>query len=345
MKLLIGKDADPTLGHFYPELSWDPNRITWDPDTIVWDTNQVIPADAMQLRQGNTEDGPVLVADMRTTKTYQTKENEASCIDGEGCLLMYTIVFEPAYRTFYLDSDGDDHGDPNTCGRFIEPPLNYVAVAGDCDDTDSDRYPGAQELCDEKDNDCDWLIPENERTDNDFDGVLACADCYDNDPSSYPGAPEICDGKDNDCDGDVDEGLPINVYYLDNDNDGYGDPNPDTIIYDCQEQAGYSVKGNDCNDNNEYANPGILEIKDMGGSDQPVFNVGRNHVTMNPSCYQYDSYALIQDSKIENKVITIHHSSEDSSVITPTTYWFFGQPCGENFIILDNVPYWVFRQE
>ena len=96
--------------------------------------------------------------------------------------------------------------------------------AGDCNDDDASIYPGAEELCDGVDQDCDDVI-DNDATDaielfEDLDGdgygnsdvpVLACegegyaaadGDCDDNDAASYPGAEEIAnDGIDQDCDG------------------------------------------------------------------------------------------------------------------------------------------------
>jgi len=81
----------------------------------------------------------------------------------------------------------------------------------DCDDADADVSPGASELCDGADNDCDG------RTDEDFDadgdrsydetdcaGLSAGDDCDDTDATVHPGATEICDDIDNDCDGLVD---------------------------------------------------------------------------------------------------------------------------------------------
>lgn len=43
----------------------------------------------------------------------------------------------------------------------------------DCDDADPNSYPGAPEICDHQDNDCDKVIPENE-FDQDGDEVVEC---------------------------------------------------------------------------------------------------------------------------------------------------------------------------
>jgi hypothetical protein len=67
-------------------------------------------------------------------------------------------IHEPV--TYYLDNDSDGHGDVNnpTQDCASTPPTGYVVSSNDCNDNDNTIYPGAPELCDGKDNNCDGTV-------------------------------------------------------------------------------------------------------------------------------------------------------------------------------------------
>ncbi len=147
-------------------------------------------------------------------------------------------------RTFYLDADGDGHGDGAMAQQGCSAPSGYVADGTDCDDAHPEVNPGAAEVCDGLDNDCDGRTDEGVRSrfyeDADGDGygdpsrrVLRCSapsgyvadgtDCDDAHPEVNPGAAEVCDGLDDDCDGQTDEAGAVGErsYYADCDEDGF----------------------------------------------------------------------------------------------------------------------------
>jgi Putative metal-binding motif len=139
-------------------------------------------------------------------------------------------------KRYYIDQDGDGFGSDDPVFRTrteCSQPAGYAARAGDCDDFRVAVFPGAPELCDMVDNDCDEEVDDAvvsqlycEDRDGDGHGVKnsttkmdckptagfgACDDdCDDRDARLFPGAEEVCDLRDNDCDGEVDEGvLPV----------------------------------------------------------------------------------------------------------------------------------------
>ncbi|MEZ4926973.1 MAG: MopE-related protein [Saprospiraceae bacterium] len=190
--------------------------------------------------------------------------------------------------TYYLDADGDGFGDPDisldTC--FSYQPMNFVDNALDCDDNNPEVHPGATEICDNLDNDCDGMIDDSLTMytyyrDNDGDGfgtdgnpIVTCIDqvpggfstnaldCDDDNPEIYPGAMEICDNLDNDCDGMIDDSLTVYGFYLDADGDGFG--TSDSVLFVCLNQVpnGFAEVDGDCDDNNPDVYPDAPEICD-----------------------------------------------------------------------------------
>jgi hypothetical protein len=64
--------------------------------------------------------------------------------------------------TYYRDADGDGFGDKKNESMLgnCPPPIGYVRNKTDCDDTDPDIHPGAVELCNGVDDDCNGKVDE-----------------------------------------------------------------------------------------------------------------------------------------------------------------------------------------
>jgi hypothetical protein len=163
------------------------------------------------------------------------------------------VRFDECRNLVHTDPDGDGYPMGNAWSppgstyqwqdtwfkQFNEYEINSAWDNGgwDCDGIDPNTYPGAEDVCDGIDNDCNGIVDNDPQAvattlylDGDSDGygdasqsetfmigpntcvdttgyVTDSTDCNDNSASAYPGATEVCDDIDNNCDGVVDEGT------------------------------------------------------------------------------------------------------------------------------------------
>jgi hypothetical protein len=68
------------------------------------------------------------------------------------------LIDEDVLTTFYLDADGDGFGVETSRTSVCSLPPGFAIQAGDCNDADLTIYPGAPELCDGIDYNCDGVI-------------------------------------------------------------------------------------------------------------------------------------------------------------------------------------------
>lgn len=134
---------------------------------------------------------------------------------GLALVALTALVFILATNTMGakpVDNDGD----------------GWTISKGDCNDTDSSINPGAEEICDNRDNNCDGQIDEGDVCGNDPDAdndgySVADGDCDDQNSDINPGVTEICDnGIDDNCDGLTDTGG-VCASGDDSDGDGFFD--------------------------------------------------------------------------------------------------------------------------
>ncbi len=145
-----------------------------------------------------------------------------------------------------VDSDGDG-----------EPPIGVGGL--DCDDGDPSIHPLAPDFVDNGiDNNCDGVPGLDADADGHASEATNGADCDDADPLVFPGAAEVCDNIDNDCDQGVDLPLPADadLYFVDSDNDSFGDPDPLLAINACGLPPGFVADNTDCDDADPQSYPG-----------------------------------------------------------------------------------------
>ncbi|MEC7987794.1 MAG: MopE-related protein [Myxococcota bacterium] len=92
--------------------------------------------------------------------------------------------------------------------------------------------------------------------------ALEAGDCDDENANVHPAAEEVCDELDNNCDGNTDDvqgdGINGEIFYLDLDEDGYGDENSPLEL--CSAISGYVADNTDCDDTDSAISPGQEEL-------------------------------------------------------------------------------------
>ncbi len=155
----------------------------------------------------------LLQCDNLNLTVYRSVTNDYTVIGDEDCnddpLNNGVNIGIP--QMWYYDGDEDGNGQSNEelDKRQCDQPLNYVLIDTDCNDDDDTIYEGAEELCDEKDNDCNDIV-----------------DDIGNDGSS----------------------VGLSTFYLDNDGDGMGSESSGTIV-SCEPTDGYTWNNLDPDDN------------------------------------------------------------------------------------------------
>jgi hypothetical protein len=218
------------------------------------------------------------------------------CTDVDGVAIPANAIDEPC------DKDNDNFCDAllpkaaialNTC--TLTPAA--ATTGNDCNDNNVAINPGAEDVCDNVDNNCTDVdgvgIPANaidelcDKDNDDFcDALLAkpagvaiatCTltpaaatignDCNDGQNAINPDATDICDNLDNNCT-DAD-GVTIPAAAIDElcdkDNDNFCDallPKAAIALNTCTLTPAAATVGNDCNDNNAAINPAATDICD-----------------------------------------------------------------------------------
>ena len=201
-------------------------------------------------------------------------------------------VDEDVLLPWYVDADGDGHGALGSaavmaCGA----PAGYVGSHDDCDDSDGAVHPGAAEICDNVDNDCDGGTdvgcPCRLGATQDCGATLPGGGFYTNSPchpgtqtcvrdttatsstwtacagNHDPASVESCaTAEDDNCDGFVNESTAGDAtdWYPDVDGDTFGSATATAVRACLSPGLGYVHDHTDCDDGVNATHPGAVEV-------------------------------------------------------------------------------------
>lgn len=190
-------------------------------------------------------------------------------------------------KVYFVDNDGDGAGIGDGKCLCNNPGPGFAAAGGDCNDIAKTINPGAKEVCNDIDDNCNSTTDEpgasgcsvyyKDKDGDSFgdpdDAACVCpskkpadlieqaGDCDDGNDKVKPGATEICNSVDDNCNGATDEedAQGCKLHYIDIDKDLYGPTDKSKCL--CAPNALYTaIKPGDCNDNNAKIKPTQLEI-------------------------------------------------------------------------------------
>ena len=96
---------------------------------------------------GDCNDGDAAI-NPAATEVCDGVDNNCDTFIDEGCV------------TYYQDSDGDTYGNPAVSTTATSQPGGYVTDSTDCDDGNASINPGATEVCNGVDDNCDTVVDE-----------------------------------------------------------------------------------------------------------------------------------------------------------------------------------------
>ena len=277
-------DCDDTNGGLNPDTLWyaDADEDAWG-DDLDW-LAQCTQPDGFVVDPGDCLDSDPDVHPGASESCNEIDDDCDALVDADD------PDVDPAEALWYRDRDLDGYGDSTSTLTACTVGTGYVHTPADCDDYTAVVNPGAPEVCDTQDNDCDGYVDDADPDVTDMttwyadvdgdefgdatDSRIGCfqppsyvaddTDCEDGDVAVNPDAQELCDTIDNDCDADVDDAdssvAPGTTTYTDADGDGFGDSATATTA--CAPAATNVTVPGDCDDGEATVNPDESEVCD-----------------------------------------------------------------------------------
>ncbi|MBT6179256.1 MAG: hypothetical protein HOI23_18570, partial [Deltaproteobacteria bacterium] len=243
--------------------------------SVLGCSGQVIPSDEICDGLDNNCDG-TLPANENDGDSDGYSVCEGDCDDTEGALSPITV--------WYPDRDNDSYRSTTGATTVCTQPTTGAGtwrlstVTSDCDDSDSTVNPGASEICDGQDNDCNSAIPSDE-VDDDSDGYVECTLVGEWDGSGSK--------EGGDCDDSTGSYSPVYTWYIDSDGDGFG--NSADGGDNCMPASGdvHVTNNTDCNDSNAEIKVGATEVCDLVDNDcDGAIDDADSGVSGQPTWYQ-----------------------------------------------------------